>query len=171
MKGNVIFLCLLNIFCLYSAAGDITIFKDPKPTCEEKVYVQLQKTGELVDTLDSNYFLVSPWSLTADCSGNIYVFDSMMGKIYKYGKDLKLLRTFGGKGTGPGEFATSVGRGGGYIYLYLQENFLYAGDRMNKKIICFDTSGKMVKEHKMKVKPFAIHSTGARRQKKFLYSL
>ena len=137
------------------AESDITIFKNPKPTCEEKVYVELIKVGEVVYTEDSKEFLVAPWSLAADDSGNIYVYDSMMKKIYKYGRDLKLLTTFGGPGGGPGEFGLLKGMGG-YIYIRLaKDNRLYAGDRMNRKVMCFDTSGKLLKETKINVQPLS----------------
>lgn len=145
------------LFIFTPAYGDqgeqeITIFKDPKPNCEEKVFVELKKVGEVDDAGENNEFLVAPWSVVADGSGNIFVYDTMMKKIYKYSKELKLLTTFGGPGGGPGEFGISAGMGG-RIYLYLaKDNLLYAGDRMNQKIICFDTSGRLVKEVKIVIK-------------------
>lgn len=146
-----------SLFTFIPAHADteITIFKDPKPTCEEKVYVELKKVGEVVEPEDGKNFLAAPWSLAADGSGNIYVYDSMIKKIYKYNRDLKLLSTFGGPGGGPGEFGLVRGLGD-YIHIHLsKDNRLYAGDRMNRKIICFDTSGKLLKEIKMDMIPLS----------------
>ncbi len=156
MVKCIVFLCLLSLSPgLFAKNPRVNIIKNPKPNCETKNYVELEKAGEVIDNIDSKEFLVMPWSLVADKNGDVFCFDAMMGKIYKYNKKLELLTTFGGKGYGPGEFGCK-GRGGGFIYLYLgKDNILYAGDRNNKKILCFDKSGKLLDEIKMFVKPFA----------------
>lgn len=168
----IVFPFIFSIF-LSSQDGDIVIIKDPKPTCVEKVYTELKKVGEVVDTMESKAFLIAPQSVTADGEGNIYVYDSMMKKIYKYDRDLNVLFTFSGEGQGPGEIGASRGRGGD-IFLHLaKDNLLYAGDRANQKIIAFNASGKPVHEIKIYIRRlshivpvvdskgnFYIHSTG-----------
>ncbi len=127
----------------------VTIFENPKPTCVDRNFVNLVKVGEIIEEPDSEEFLVFPWSIVADAKGNFYVYDAMMAKIYKYGNDLKLVKTFGGKGRGPGEFGHR-GRGSGFIQLFLgKDNLIYAGDRNNMKVVCFDTSGKFIREFKV----------------------
>ena len=144
MKYALTAILILSLFTiiLMPQDEDIIIIKNPKPTCEEKVYTELKKVGEVVDTMESKAFLISPQSVAADGEGNIYVYDSMMKKIYKYNHDLKVLFTFSGEGAGPGEIGASIGKGSD-IFLYLaKDNLLYAGDRMNQKVIAFNASGK-----------------------------
>ncbi len=149
------------IFLFFAATGlkaerkKVTIYENPKPNCEEKVFVKLEKVAEIKDDIDSEDFLVMPWSLVVDAKGNIYVYDYMMGKIYKYDKDLNLVTTFGGKGRGPGEFGSMSGRGTGRVHLcFGPDGNIYAGDKGNRKIVCFDPNGQLVKEIRMDVKPF-----------------
>jgi len=135
---------------------DVHIFEDPKPTCEEKVYVELKKVGEVPEDINAPAFLVKPWSIVADDDGNVFVMDIMFLKIYKYDKNLQFVKSFGNKGEGPAEFKGGLGGGSALVELHLgRDNLIYAGDRGSRKIICFDRDGNLVKEFKMNVPAFS----------------
>jgi hypothetical protein len=105
---------------------------------------------ELSESLDDENFLIQPTSLVADSAGNIFVFDKRQVKIFKYDKNLKLVKTFGKKGQGPSEFG-ALSRIRTDIYLYIgKDNYLYVGDRFNLTIHCFDLEGNFIKDIRMR---------------------
>lgn len=60
-----------------------------------------------------------PAAVVEDKDGNIYVAGSKVAKILKFSPDYKFISSFGGKGTGPGEF-----RGGPGSLTYFRSNIL-----------------------------------------------
>jgi hypothetical protein len=124
---------------------EVKIIKNPTPNCVESNYNELIKFKELKESEQSNEFLISPFSLIVDDNGNIFVYDNILVKIFKYDSNLKLIKTFGAKGKGPGEIG---GSGGRYILgsLFIKNNCIYFGDWSNNKIICFNTNGDLIRE-------------------------
>jgi hypothetical protein len=154
MKVTIViaFLTLFSII-LIPEEMKLTIIKDPKPTCEEKVFTELRKVGEVVDTMESKAFLVAPRSVVADNEGNIYLFESMLKKVHKYNRELELLFTFAADGTRPGETGGVKGFGTDTTLFLGKDNLLYAGDRKNRRIICFHSSGKPLETINIYIKP------------------
>ena len=74
-----------------------------------------------------------------DETGNIYLLDPLGGEICVYDRDGKVLRQFGEKGQGPGEFGHPVG-------LAIGENKkIYIPDRTRKAVQVSDLMGNLLK--------------------------
>lgn len=125
------------------ATDAVRIIKNPAPTCVESNYQRLVKVKELQESEDAEDFLVKPWSLVVDDRGHVFVYDAAQSKIFQYDSDLKPVRTFGSRGQGPGEIG-----GGGHVFadLFIKGREIYFPDTYNRKIICFNTDGELVRE-------------------------
>lgn len=139
---RVIILIVAMIVAL-PVADEVTIIKNPKPTCVEKEYRQLVKVKELREEEDAEEFLVKPCSLVVDERGHIFAWDAAQAKIFQYDPDLNLVRTFGRRGQGPGEIG---GSGPLYAKLYLRGDELLLPDYSNRKILCFSTKADRVRD-------------------------
>jgi hypothetical protein len=83
------------------------------------------------------------YSFDVDEAGNIYLLESLQGSITVYDKDGKIIRQFGKKGQGPGEFENSV-------YLSVSpEKKIYVLDRPRKVIQIFDMNGKWLERRQL----------------------
>src|SRR3989454_1202602 len=89
-----------------------------------------------------------PTDVTWDSEGNIYISDGYVNsRIAKYDKNGDWVKSWGERGTGPGQFnlphAIAVDR----------NNNIYAGDRSNRRIQVFDTEGKFLRVFTIDVPP------------------
>ena len=153
MKKNLCFVVSIIILSLFSFGIEIEIIKDPKPTCFEKnvQYEPLKKYKEISNEDDeSETFIALARSVTADRSGNIFLFDGVFCEIFKYDKNLVFQGRFGRKGKGPGEFATN--RGSGAILNISGKNRLYAQDYKNRRITVFSLKGDYITDYKTEYK-------------------
>lgn len=143
MKSIIFFLVIL---CMQVwPMEEVKIIKNPSPNCIETNFKELVKYKELKESEDAKEFLVNPFSLVVDENENIFVYDNILAKIFKYDSNLKLVKTFGNKGKGPGEIG---GLGAKYLLgsLFIKKNIIYFGDWYNNKIICFNTNGDLIRE-------------------------
>ncbi|MDA3886772.1 MAG: 6-bladed beta-propeller [Candidatus Delongbacteria bacterium] len=79
-------------------------------------------------------------SLAVDSENNLFFLDINTFKIHKYNKIGKFVKSFGGKGNGPGEFI-----GHKNIALAIMQDTLYVSDSKAKKIIIYDKNGKYIR--------------------------
>ena len=89
-----------------------------------------------------------PTDVAWDSEGNIYISDGYVNsRIAKYDKNGDWVKSWGERGTGPGQFnlphAIAVDR----------NNNIYVGDRSNRRIQVFDTEGKFLRVFTIDVPP------------------
>jgi hypothetical protein len=92
---------------------------------------------------DDDYTLFAPWYIDVDAGGNIFVVDSKMSHIKKFGPDGVHLRTFGRPGEGPGEIGRSV-----LNMVVTPSGHVIVADYENKRITEFDNRGEYVGDQK-----------------------
>lgn len=90
-------------------------------------------------------FLNEPADLAFGPGGDIFVLQGH-GKadprVLRFDKNGKFIKTWGGKGTGPGQFDVS------HSIVVDRKGLVHIADRQNRRIQVFDTDGKYVRERK-----------------------
>jgi sugar lactone lactonase YvrE len=108
---------------------------------EGKVLLTLGKAG--VAGTDESTFN-QPSDVAVAPSGDIFVADGHGGmtnaRIVKFSKDGKFIKTWGKKGSGPGEFDTP------HALAFDSKGRLFVGDRGNNRIQIFDQDGKFLEQ-------------------------
>jgi sugar lactone lactonase YvrE len=96
-----------------------------------------------------------PTDVAWDSQGNIYITDGYINsRVAKYDKNGDWVKSWGSKGTGPGQFRTPHA-----IAIDSRDN-IYVGDRANRRIQVFDTDGKFLRQFTIDVPPVpGTHST------------
>src|SRR6202521_1186271 len=81
-----------------------------------------------------------PTDVAWDSDGNIYITDGYVNsRVAKYDKNGDWVKSWGEKGTGPGQFRLP------HAIVVDRNNNLYVGDRSNRRIQVFDTDGKFLR--------------------------
>jgi DNA-binding beta-propeller fold protein YncE len=89
-----------------------------------------------------------PTDVTWDSEGNIYITDGYVNsRVAKYDKNGDWVKSWGGKGTAPGQFRIP------HAIVADRNNNLYVGDRTNRRIQVFDTDGKLLRMFTIDVPP------------------
>ncbi len=99
-------------------------------------------------------FFFQPNDVVTGRNGDIFVAEGHGGdnaRILKFSKDGKLLKTWGKKGTGPGEFDQP------HALALDSRGRLFVGDRTNNRIQIFDQDGKLLAEWKQFSRPSGIY--------------
>jgi DNA-binding beta-propeller fold protein YncE len=96
-----------------------------------------------------------PTDVAWDSDGNTYITDGYINsRVAKYDKNGDWVKSWGSKGTGPGQFRTPHA-----IAIDRNDN-IYVGDRANRRIQVFDTDGKFLRQFTIDVPPVpGTHST------------
>src|SRR5882672_674426 len=119
---------------------------------EGKVLLTLGKPGVAGDSMET---FNRPSAVITAPNGDIYVSDGHGGdsnsRIMKFAKDGKLIKTWGKKGAGPGEFGELHG-----IALD-SSGRVFVADRGNNRIQIFDAEGKYITEWKQFGRPSGIY--------------
>lgn len=138
---------------LFQAAGifaggtdGLKVIRDPKPNMSEGRYIPLEEVGTVDEDLGNDNFIFSPFSFTSDRQKNVYVYDDLQKKIFQLDKDFKLLKSFGNKGFGPGEFSGGSGRNPVRLNIGA-DGHLYANDFRARKVIVFSPDGRYMNEY------------------------
>lgn len=98
-----------------------------------------------------------PTDVVVAPNGEIFVADGHRetgnNRIVKFSKDGKFIKTWGHKGTGPGEFHEP------HTIAMDSQGRLFVGDRVNNRIQIFDQDGKFLAEWKQFGRPSGIYIT------------
>ena len=101
--------------------------------------------------------LNEPTDLTVNAAGEIFV---LVGhgrgtpQLVKFAPDGSLIKTWGGPGTGPGEFDTP------HSIVVDEAGLIYVADRQNRRVQIFDADGAYIKEWTYKGLPCGLHIHG-----------
>lgn len=141
----------LGVVWAAATRWEIQVIRNPRPTFQEVAPYKLVKKKVLRETANSKYFLAKPQSLALDDDGSLFVYDHGQGMIARFDKELNFITAFGRRGQGPGEFGSlsipvEINLGIG------KDGLLYAGDRGNRVIHCFDRAGKLVRDYPLNIK-------------------
>jgi len=116
-----------------------------------KVLMTLGKAGVAGDGPDT---FNQPSAVAIAPNGDIFVADGHGGnsnnRIVKFAKDGKFIKTWGKKGTAPGEFDIP------HCLAFDSKGRLFVGDRNNNRIQIFDQDGNFVEEWKQFSRPSGI---------------
>ena len=116
-----------------------------------KVLLTLGKPGVAGDGPDT---FNQPSDVTTAPNGDIFVADGHGGesnsRIVKFNKDGKFIKTWGKRGTAPGEFGLP------HAIAFDSQGRLFVGDRANSRIQIFDQDGKFLEEWKQFGRPSGI---------------
>ncbi|MGE5246147.1 MAG: peptidyl-alpha-hydroxyglycine alpha-amidating lyase family protein [Betaproteobacteria bacterium] len=102
-------------------------------------------------------FFYQPNAVLVAPDGNIFVAQghgAPVDRIFKFSKDGKLIKSWGKRGTGPGEFDQP------HTLALDAEGRLFVGDRSNNRIQIFDQDGNYITEWKQFSRPSGIVITG-----------
>jgi hypothetical protein len=89
-----------------------------------------------------------PTDVTWDSKGNIYISDGYINsRVAKISPDGDWIKSWGEKGTGPGQFRTP------HTIAADRNDNIYVGDRANRRIQVFDTEGKFLRMFTIDVPP------------------
>ena len=118
---------------------------------EGKVLLTLGKVGAPGDGPDT---FNQPSDVVTAPNGDIFVADGHGGntnaRIVKFSKDGKFIKSWGKKGSGPGELDTP------HAIAMDSKGRLFVGDRNNNRIQIFDQDGKFLEEWKQFGRPSGI---------------
>lgn len=118
-----------------------------------KVLLTLGKAGVQAEGPDT---FGAPTDVVVAPNGDIFVSDGHSGcnctsaRVVKFSKDGKFIKTFGKKGTGPGDFD------GPHALAFDSQGRLFVGDRSNNRIEIFTQDGQFVAEWKQFGRPSGI---------------
>jgi sugar lactone lactonase YvrE len=117
---------------------------------EGKLLMTLGKPG---GAAEPDYFY-QPNDVLVAPDGSIFVSEGHGGanaRIFKFTKDGKLIKTFGRKGSGPGEME------GPHALAMDSRGRLFVGDRSNNRIEIFDQEGNFLAEWKQFSRPSGLY--------------
>ncbi len=138
-------------------AGDIWIVDGHshqvfKLNTEGKVLMTLGKAGVPGDGIDT---FNQPSAVAIAPNGDIFVADGHGGnsnaRVVKFDKNGKFLKTWGKKGTAPGEFDTP------HALAFDSKGRLFVGDRANNRIQIFTQDGEFLAEWTQFSRPSGIY--------------
>jgi sugar lactone lactonase YvrE len=117
-----------------------------------KLLMTLGKAGVAGDGPDT---FNQPSDVIVAPNGDIFVADGHGGnsnaRIVKFNKDGKFIKTWGKKGSGPGEFDTP------HSLAFDSRGRLFVADRNNNRIQIFDQDGKFLDEWKQFSRPSGLY--------------
>jgi len=117
-----------------------------------KVLMTLGKAGVAGDGLDT---FNQPSDVIVAANGDIFVADGHGGntnaRVVKFSKDGKFIKTWGKKGSAPGDFDTP------HALAFDSKGRLFVGDRANNRIQIFDQDGKFLDQWTQFSRPSGLY--------------
>jgi len=134
----------------------------PQATGKGHIVVKFSPDGQVLLTLgkagvagEGPDTFNQPSDVTTAPNGDIFVADGHGGnsnaRIVKFSKDGKFIKSWGKRGTGPGELDTP------HAIAMDSKGRLYVGDRNNNRIQIFDQNGKYLGEWRQFSRPSGIY--------------
>ncbi len=103
---------------------------------------------------EGEYQFNRPTDVAFAANGDFYVSDGYgNSRVMKYSKEGRFLKSWGKKGTGPGEFNTP------HAIVVDAKGRVYVGDRENKRIQVFDAEGGFLREWTQLGSPWGLEMT------------
>jgi len=128
------------------AAGRALFTPNPAATRGHQVF-KFSPTGQLLMTIGKaggaigDECCYQPNDVITNAAGDIFIaegHDTGTGRIRKFSKDGKLLKTFGSPGTGPGQLSCP------HALAFDSKGRLFVADRRNHRLSIFDQEGKFI---------------------------
>ena len=95
-----------------------------------------------------------PTDIAFAANGDLYISDGYVNsRVVKYSKDGRVLKTWGKKGAGPGEFNLP------HSIVVDAKGRVYVADRENRRIQIFDTEGNFLTQWTHMGSPWGLHIT------------
>lgn len=140
--GVLIFLIVFALNEIFQEQDDSQLFNGPfhlAPGLHTNDVKWLPFSPDTVFVVEAD-FMSYPFECVADTGGNLYVLDWALKEIHKFDPSGNHIKTFGGSGSGPGEF-------GGNARLYITPNrkVIYVDDKRNNRLVLYDTNGTFEK--------------------------
>jgi DNA-binding beta-propeller fold protein YncE len=120
--------------------------------------LKLDKEGHVIMVLgrkdkpgDTETLFNQPTDVAFGPAGEIFVTDGYgNSRVVKFDRDGKFIKTWGSKGSAPGEFNLP------HTIVIDKNNFVYVGDRENQRLQIFDLDGNFIKEWKHVGAPWGL---------------
>jgi hypothetical protein len=144
MASILSFLMLLLLIPCHQTWAEFQLIEDPKPTHVEKKFVEMEQVKVIDEEIDDENFFGKPVDIATGDDGSFYVYDLLLMKILKFGKNFKLQKTFLEKGQGPGEIQRK--ESGRRKMYFSSDGNLYVRAPFNKRISVFDKDGKLLRD-------------------------
>ncbi len=142
--------------------GNIWVADSQSKDGKGNIVVKFNPDGKVLLTLgkpgvagDGNDVFNQPSAVATAANGDIYVGDGHGGdsnsRVVQFSKDGKFIRTWGKKGTAPGEFGLP------HAIVVDSKGRVLVGDRPNSRIQIFDAEGKFLEEWKQFGRPSGMY--------------
>lgn len=125
----------------------LLIFTPPMATHPEKQASPLELAEKIPYELSNDDFLVSPLCLAADSRGDLFIYDRRFPAVFKLTVKNRKPFTVAKSGQVPGEFGVNAGGFTSRKLNVISGDRLLAADHVNRKIMIFNNSGKLMNEH------------------------
>jgi hypothetical protein len=137
-----------NMIVKFDPEGRVLMTMGRKPEAITAVPTAAPPAGGAVPPGDN---FNGPSDVAWDSAGNIFVADgSAPSRIAKFDKNGVFIKSWGGRGEGPGQFSTPHS-----IVVDSKDN-VYVADRGNRRIQVFDTEGKLKTQYSNVGSPWAL---------------
>lgn len=142
----------MRIFLLFLLIMNHQLFSDKvkaimKPVATHKAdrFIELKLTRTIGPELGTDNFLIRAYDIKVIKNGSFVVWDNYQNRFLLFNQNYKLLKRFGRNGQGPGELSNS--RMNKDIFI-CQNHKINITDYFSRKLISFNTYGKLVEEIK-----------------------
>jgi hypothetical protein len=123
----------------FSPAGEVLLVSGRKQEASDEETGPLKHPKPPLPAIDGRYRQVT--DVAWDSLGNTFISDGYINsRVAELDKDGNWVKSFGGPGSGPGQFNTAHNIG------IDAQNNIYVADRGNRRIQVFDTDGKFLRQ-------------------------